>query len=103
MAIGKMHPDTARLRVDSPDFLGAMSEIELHFEIQQRGGVGVGHDFDGERGGAFKVPTRSRTPKLGSSQEADVRWHPRIFRELKARFDTHIAKPMLIDIGLQEA
>jgi len=103
MPVGEMHPDAARLRLDSPDFLGAVSEVQFHLEVEVRGGVGVGHDFDGERGGAFKVPTRSRTPKLGSSQEADVRWHPRIFRELKARFDTHIAKPMLIDIGLQEA
>jgi len=103
MAIGKMHPDTARLRVDSPDFLGAMSEIELHFEIQQRGGVGVGHDFDGEGRGPFEVPTGPRTRKLGCSQEADVRLHPCIFREFRARFYTHIAKPMLINVGLQDA
>ncbi len=98
-----MHPDPARLRVDDPDLLGAVGEVELHFEIQLRGGIGIGRHFDGEGGRAFEVPTRPRPLKLGGSQEARVRLHPCILGELKASFYTHIAEPMLIDVGLQGA
>ena len=43
------------LRVDNPDFLGAMSEVKLQFEIELGGGVGFGRDLDGKGGSTFEV------------------------------------------------
>ncbi len=102
MAVGEMSANPAGLRKNDPNLIGAVGEIEFHFQIEMRGGIGIGSGFDGESRRAFEISTRPRAPKLRCPWEAHVRLHPCIFRELKARFYTHIAEPVLINVGLQD-
>ena len=55
MTVGEVRAHATGLRVDHPDFLGAMSELKLQFQIELGGGVGFGRHFDGKGGSALKV------------------------------------------------
>ena len=72
MPIGKVRPDAMRLRVNDPDFLGTMSEVQLHREIELGGGVRLGRNFDRQCGCAFEIAVRIRTLELGFPNEAGV-------------------------------
>jgi hypothetical protein len=67
MTIREMRMGAAGLWKDYPHFLGPVREIEFHFQVELGCAVRFRGDFDGQGGGAFEVPTGSRTPKLRRS------------------------------------
>ena len=72
MAIWEMGADAAGLGKDDPDFLGPVGKVELNFQIQLRGGVRFGGNFDCQRGRTFKITIRIRARNLGFPNEAGV-------------------------------
>ncbi len=70
MTVGEVSADAPGFRIVYPDFLGAMSKIELHFEIELGGRVRFGRHFDCQCRRAFKINLliRIRALDLGFSE-----------------------------------
>jgi len=99
MAVGKVRPDAMRLRVNDPDFFGAVSEIEFHLEIELRCGVGFGSDLNGKRGRAFEISARPWLFDLGGPYKANIRLQASIRRQAETDFHHHVAKTALAHVS----
>ena len=99
VAIGKVRADAARLGENNPDFFGAVSEVQLHFQIKLRRGVRFRRDLDCESGSAFEVTVGISSIDLRAANEAGVRFQKRFTWQLEPCCDVDFTKPLLAYIG----